>query len=243
MSADMLVAVLGAAVLCMQPAVSSTIPAAERRPRLWRTISYGLPTAVGAATAVDDAVGVALGAAVAVAVGAAVVVGVAVGAAGAVGVAEAVGVVVGAAGAARVGSTDEVGLAAGDAGALLPPLAGEETGADGEGVGFDLVGTLRATACPRAGATRGGLTTPLPPGDDSSATTAAVEAAANTNPPEAMVTFRTGELRWYSVRRRACSSGGSAARCAARLLYGAAANAKVGHSSSTATSGPPRPLC
>jgi hypothetical protein len=123
--------------------------------------------------------------------------------------------------AGALGDVDELGFPELDAGGLGDAMCG--------------------AAWPRAGPTSGGLSTCEPP-VVSNATTAAAIAPLAASPPVAMVILAPAPIRWYSVRRRALRSAGKVARCAERLLKGAASKATVGHSSSTATSGPPSPL-
>ena len=89
---------------------------------------------------------------------------------------------------------------------------------------------------PRAGPTRLGPVTWWPP--SISAIASAATRASATAPPVAIPAANVRRSRRYSVRRRSRSWAGSAARRAARLLYGAAARPRVGNSSSAASSGP-----
>lgn len=73
-----------------------------------------------------------------------------------------------------------------------------------------------------AGATNEGACTTVLSGVSNNATTA-IAPTATATPPPAIAVPATAGLRRNSVRRRRLRSAGSAARCAAKLLYGAAA--------------------
>src|SRR5215467_1515747 len=89
---------------------------------------------------------------------------------------------------------------------------------------------------PWAGPTRFGVCTCLL-GVSSSTSAPTTTAATATAPPVAAPAANARRSRWDSVRLRSRSHCGSEARCAAQLLYGAAAMPSVGKTSMAASSG------
>ncbi len=114
----------------------------------------------------------------------------------------------------------------------------------GDGVG-DVVGDGVGVAVCVAGfgATRFGGCTALRPGVSNRARAAMITPETVTTPPSAAPRTKAWRrwLRFHSMVRSCARSGGSAARCAAQLLNGAAAMPRVGNRSRPASSGPASP--
>jgi hypothetical protein len=143
---------------------------------------------------------------------------------------------VGAGAGVEVAPVEPVGTPVALGPALVDPAGADPDGDAGAGVP-DGPGDEAGVALPWAGPiSRGGWTGAELGVDSSAATTPMPTSVPAAVTPTAAP--RTRRSRSHSVLRRSPRSGGSVARCAARLLTGAAASPTVGNSSNPASSGP-----